>query len=31
LLSFRPWKMVSPFIWTNLNPLLLRMICAKSG
>ena len=24
-----PWKMVGPFIWTNLNPLYPRMLCAK--
>ena len=24
-----PWKMVGPFIWTNLNPLHLKMLCAK--
>ena len=26
-----PWKMAGPFIWTNLNPLLPRMLCAKFG
>ena len=26
-----PWKRVGPFIWTNLNPLHLRMLCAKFG
>ena len=26
-----PWKMVGPFIWTNLNPLHPRMLCAKFG
>ena len=24
-----PWKKAGPFIWTNLNPLHLRMLCAK--
>ena len=24
-----PWKRVGPFIWTNLNPLHPRMLCAK--
>ena len=23
------WKRAGPFIWTNLNPLYLRMLCAK--
>jgi hypothetical protein len=26
-----PWRKVIPFVWWNLNPLCLRMICAKSG
>jgi hypothetical protein len=26
-----PWRRTFRFIWTNLNPLHLRMICAKSG
>ena len=26
-----PWKRAVPFIWTNLNPLHPRMICAKFG
>ena len=26
-----PWKRVGPFIWTNLNPLYPRMLCAKFG
>ena len=26
-----PWNMVGPFIWTNLNPLHLKMLCAKFG
>ena len=26
-----PWKRVWPFIWTNLNPLHPRMLCAKFG
>ena len=26
-----PWKMVGLFIWTNLNPLHQRMLCAKFG
>ena len=26
-----PWKRAGPFIWTNLNPLHLRMLCAKFG
>jgi hypothetical protein len=25
-----PWRRAIPFIWTNLNPLHPRMICAKS-
>ena len=25
------WKRVVPFIWTNLNPLYPRMLCAKFG
>ena len=24
-----PWKRAEPFIWTNLNPLHPRMLCAK--
>jgi hypothetical protein len=26
-----PWARAFPFIWTIYNPLLLQMICAKSG
>ena len=26
-----PWKRAGPFIWTNLNPLDPRMLCAKFG
>ena len=26
-----PWKRVGPFVWTNLNPLHPRMLCAKFG
>ena len=26
-----PWKRAWPFIWTNLNPLHPRMLCAKFG
>ena len=26
-----PWKSVGSFIWTNLNPLHPRMLCAKFG
>ena len=26
-----PWKRTGPFIWTNLNPLHPRMLCAKFG
>ena len=26
-----PWKRVGPFIWTNLNPLHPRMLCAMFG
>mgnify|MGYP003691611305 CR=1 FL=1 len=26
-----PWKRAGPFIWTNLNPLHPRMLCAKYG
>ena len=26
-----PWKRAGPFIWTNLNPLHLKMLCAKFG
>ena len=25
------WKRAGPFIWTNLNPLYPRMLCAKFG
>jgi hypothetical protein len=25
-----PWRRAIPFLWTNLNPLHPRMICAKS-
>ena len=31
LVIFSPWKRVGPFIWTNLNPLHPRMLCAKFG
>ena len=31
LIIISPWKMVWPFIWTNLNPLHLRMLCVKFG
>ena len=27
--NYHPWKKVGPFIWTNLNPLHPRMLCAK--
>ena len=30
-LIISPWKRVEPFIWTNLNPLHPRMLCAKFG
>ena len=30
-LIISPWKKVEPFIWTNLNPLHPRMLCAKFG
>ena len=26
-----PWKIARPFIWTNLNPLYPRILCAKFG
>ena len=26
-----PWKRAGPIIWTNLNPLHPRMLCAKFG
>ena len=26
-----PWKRVGPLLWTNLNPLYPRMLCAKFG
>ena len=26
-----PWKRAWPFIWTHLNPVHLRMFCAKFG
>jgi hypothetical protein len=26
-----PWRRANPFIWTNLNPLSPRIICAKFG
>ena len=26
-----PWKRVGLFIWTNLNPLYQKMLCAKLG
>ena len=26
-----PWKRAGPFIWINLNPLQLRMLCVKFG
>ena len=29
LIIISPWKRVWPFIWTNLNSLYPRMICAK--
>ena len=28
---FPPWKRAGSFIWTNLNPLHPRMLCAKFG
>ena len=28
---FFPWTRTGPFIWTNLNPLLKGMLCAKFG
>ena len=28
---FSPWKRAGLFIWTNLNPLHPRMLCAKFG
>ena len=30
-LFISPWKRAGPFIWTNLNPLHQRMLCAKFG
>ena len=30
-LIISPWKKAGPFIWTNLNPLHPRMLCAKFG
>ena len=30
-LIISPWKRAGPFIWTNLNPLHPRMLCAKFG
>ena len=30
-LIISPWKRAGPFIWTNLNPLQPRMLCAKFG
>ena len=29
--NYLPFKRVEPFIWTNLNPLHPKMICAKFG
>ena len=29
--DYLPWKRTWPFIFTNLNPLHLRMLCAKFG
>ena len=26
-----PWRRVGPFIWTNMNPLYPRILCAKFG
>ena len=26
-----PWSMAWPFVWTNLNPLHKKMLCAKFG
>ena len=31
LVIISPWKRAWPFIWTNLNPLHSRMLCAKFG
>ena len=28
---FSHWKRAGPFIWTNMNPLYPRMLCAKFG
>jgi hypothetical protein len=28
---YLPWRRGIPFLWTNLNPLHPRMICAKSS
>ena len=30
-LIFSSWKRAKPFVWTNLNPLHPRMLCAKFG
>ena len=30
-LKLSPWKRAGPFIWTNLNSLHSRMLCAKFG
>ena len=29
LVIISPWKRAGPFIWSNLNPLYTRMLCAK--
>ena len=29
--TISPWKRAWPFIWTHLNPLYPRMLCAKFG
>ena len=31
LVIISPWKRAWPFIWTNLNPLHSRMLCAEFG
>ena len=31
IIIFSPWKMAGHFLWTNLNPLHPRMLCAKFG